>query len=198
MKRRIGNRLLVGVFVAAWALGGSTSSARAQDTGPGCSLATLNGAYGAQMQGTRPVPMGVGTESVVGVVVRMYDGMGNVTQIDNVKGSVSGIGPPRQGSGTYQVNADCSAVAVFSPGPGITIEERMVIVEGGAEILSITASPPDVMVSAVQKRITATPAPPTPPTQPAIPCPGTDPFAGIPGLIGDCVNGGWVPRQLGG
>lgn len=193
MKGRIGNRALVGVFVVTCALGGATASARAQDNGPGCSLATLNGTYGIQLQGTR-LFAGVGTESVVGVVVRMYDGMGNVTQIDNVKGSISGIVLDRPGAGTYQVNADCSAEVVFQPGPGITIVERLVIVEGGAEILSITTSPPDVMVSAVQKRIIATPMPPTPPV---IPCPGSDPFAAIPGLVGECVNGGWVPRQSG-
>ena len=36
---------------------------------------------------------------------------------------------------------------------------------------------------------TRTPLPPVPPTG----CPGPDPFAGIPGLMGVCVNGGWVP-----
>lgn len=38
--------------------------------------------------------------------------------------------------------------------------------------------------------------PPTTPPPPA--CPGTDPFAGIPGLVGECINGGWVPRPSGG
>ena len=55
--------------------------------------------------------------------------------------------------GTYQVNDDCTAIAVLQPGPGITIEERMVIVERGNELKSITSSPPPIMVSAVHKRI---------------------------------------------
>jgi hypothetical protein len=39
---------------------------------------------------------------------------------------------------------------------------------------------------------TPTPAPaPSNPTPGA--CPGTDPFAGLVGLVGACVNGGWVP-----
>jgi hypothetical protein len=189
-------RVLVSMIVLAWVLG--AAEAWAQQNGPGCSVATLNGTYGSQMQGTRPIPPpgGPGMESVIGVVVRTYDGMGNVTQVDNVKGAMSGIIPNRPGTGTYQVNADCTAEVVFEPGPGITIVERMVIVEGGAEILSITVSPAEVMVTAVQKRITATPTPP--PTQPAVPCPGPDPFAAIPTLVGECIDGGWVPRVIGG
>ena len=36
------------------------------------------------------------------------------------------------------------------------------------------------------------PAPPLPPVPPTG-CLGPDPFVGIPGLVGVCVNGGWVP-----
>ncbi len=61
--------------------------------------------------------------------------------------------PDRPGSGTYQVNPDCSGVTLFQPGPGITIEERMVIVDRGSEIRSIVSSPLAVMVSTEQKRI---------------------------------------------
>ena len=38
---------------------------------------------------------------------------------------------------------------------------------------------------------TPTPAPaPPPPTNSSC---GADPFAGIPGLVGNCVDGGWIP-----
>lgn len=195
MERRIGNHVLVSVLVVTGALGGAAARAHAQGNDLGCSAATIAGTYGIQLQGTRTVPPPTGgMETLIGVVVRTYDGVGTVTQIDNVKGSVTGIVPDRPGAGTYQVNADCSAEAVFQPGPGITIVERMVIVDGGAEIRSITVSPLEVMVTAVHKRMTATTAPPT---APVIPCEGTDPFASIPGLVGDCINGGWVPRQVG-
>ena len=37
--------------------------------------ATLRGSYGVQMQGTRPVPPPTdGFESVIGIVIRTYDG----------------------------------------------------------------------------------------------------------------------------
>ena len=107
------------------------------------------------MQGTNPVPppLGGGIQTVNGVVIRTYDGAGTFTQVDNIKGSVTGIVPDRPGSGTYQVNADCSGVTLFQPGPGLTIEERMVIVDRANEIRTIVSSPLGVMVSSVQQRI---------------------------------------------
>jgi hypothetical protein len=121
----------------------------------GCSVATLKGAYGIQMQGTRPVGPGGPVESLTGVVVRVYDGQGQFTQVDNVKGSITGIVPDRPGSGTYEVNADCSGVTHFEPGPGISIEERLVIVDGGNQVFSIVSSPLPLMVSSVQKKVDA-------------------------------------------
>jgi len=121
----------------------------------GCSEATLKGAYGIQMQGTRPVGPGGPVESLIGVVIRVYDGHGQFTQVDNVKGSITGIVPDREGSGTYEVNADCSGVTHFEPGPGISIEERLVIVDEGSEVFSIVSSPLPLMVSSVQKKVDA-------------------------------------------
>src|SRR4051794_26903559 len=66
-----------------------------------CSEATIRGDYGIQIQGTRPAPGGA-TESVVGVILRNYDGRGNISQVDNVKGSITGIVPDREGFGTYE------------------------------------------------------------------------------------------------
>jgi len=120
-----------------------------------CSNATISGTYGIQVQGTRPVPpsFGGGTETVIGVLTRTYDGAGNFTQIDNVKGSVTGITPDRPGSGTYQVSPNCTAVTQFVPAPGMMIEERLVIVQNSGELRSITSSPLGVMVTSVGERI---------------------------------------------
>ena len=121
-----------------------------------CSNATIRGDWGTQMQGTAPVPppLGGGIQNVVGVVTRTYDGMGNFTQIDNIHGSVTGWVPNRPGSGTYQVNPDCTAATQFVPGPGApVIEERLVIVDGGSELYSATVSPLPLMVTTVSKRI---------------------------------------------
>jgi hypothetical protein len=120
-----------------------------------CSAKTLKGTYGIQMQGTRPVPpaLGGGVESVIGVVIRTYDGIGSFSQTDNIKGAVTGIAFDRPGHGTYEVNADCTAIIQLSPAPGVLIEERMVIVRRGDELRSITASPLPNMISTVQLRI---------------------------------------------
>ena len=117
-----------------------------------CDAATIRGNYGIQLQGTALLPSGV-IESVIGVVLRHYDGAGNITQVDNVKGSVTGIVPDRFGIGTYVVNADCTGVGTFSPRPGLVIEERIVIVDDGNEIRSMVLSPPERMITGVHRRI---------------------------------------------
>ena len=117
-----------------------------------CSRATIRGDYGIQIQGTRPAPGGL-TESVIGVVLRNYDGRGNISQVDNVKGSITGIVPDRQGFGTYEVSGDCTGVARFEPGPGILLEERVVIVDNGREIRTMVLAPAGVMITGVHQRI---------------------------------------------
>ena len=153
---------LVALLVSAGLLllvAGTQSSRAGSSVGPGtgfpCTDATIRGTYGIQMQGTGPVPPPVGgTQTLIGVVRRTYDGMGNFTQIDNIHGSVTGWVPDRQGSGTYQVNPDCTAATQFVPGPGApVIEERLVIIDGGSELYSATVSPLPTMVTTVSKRI---------------------------------------------
>jgi hypothetical protein len=117
-----------------------------------CSDATLRGTYGIQISGTRPSAPGGPIESVIGVVIRHYDGRGQFTQVDNVKGSISGMVPDRPGAGIYQVNEDCSGVTQAQPGPGILLEERFVVVDDGNEVRSITSLPAPVMVTGTYKR----------------------------------------------
>jgi archaellin len=93
---------------------GQESSDRGR--GKQCSEATVRGDYGIQIQGTRPAPGGL-IESVIGVVLRNYDGHGSFSQVSNVKGSITGTVPDSQGSGTYEVNADCTGVVRFQPAP---------------------------------------------------------------------------------
>jgi hypothetical protein len=152
---------LVALLISAGMLllvAGTQSSRAGSSVGPGvgfpCTDGTIRGTYGIQMQGTAPVPPPIGgTQSVIGVVTRTYDGMGNFTQIDNIHGSVTGWVPDRQGSGTYQVNPGCTAATQFVPGPGApVIEERIVITDGGSQLYSATVSPLTSMVTTVAKR----------------------------------------------
>jgi hypothetical protein len=127
----------------------------------GCTDATLRGAYGIQMVGTRVSPFGGGIESVIGVVMRSYDGQGNFSQIDTVKGSISATVPggtpvDREGTGTYEVREDCTGITRFQPdagNPNLVIEERLVIVDGGREVRTMTLTPVPLMLTTVQLRV---------------------------------------------
>ena len=82
-----------------------------------------------------------------------YDGKGNVTQVDNIKGSISGYFPDRFGAGTYHVNDDCSVVIDFEPVPGLLVQERAVIIDNGRELRSIVSFPESFMITAVHQRV---------------------------------------------
>ncbi|MCB1690558.1 MAG: hypothetical protein KDI33_18815 [Halioglobus sp.] len=125
--------------------------------GKDCNATTIRGDYGTQMQGTRPAaPPNTGIETVIGVVWRSYDGAGNFEQRDNIKGSLSVFTPNRPGMGTYEVSPDCTGITTFQPDPNnpfIVIQERIVILDNGNEIRSITETPAPLMITSVSKRI---------------------------------------------
>jgi hypothetical protein len=142
---------LVAALVGSWVVG-----TRAREEGREsrvCNVATIRGTYGIQISGTRPSAPGGPIESVIGVVVRHYDGQGQFEQVDNVKGSITGMVVDRPGFGTYLVNENCSGVAQAQPSPNVLLEERFVIVNDGDEIRSMTSLPAPVMVTGVYKRI---------------------------------------------
>src|SRR3954447_4706217 len=118
-----------------------------------CTNETLQGTYGIQIQGTQPAGPGGPIESVIGVIIRDYDGFGQFTQVGNVKGSITPWTPDRVGGGTYDVAADCTAVVHLHPGPGIVVEERLIIVDSGREVRSAAMLPAPVMVTGVARRL---------------------------------------------
>ena len=126
-----------------------------------CSNATLKGYYGLQIVGTRPAPSVISgiqatpgtTEQVIGVVIQVFDGDGAFTQIDNVKGSLSGIAFDRAGIGTYSVNPDCTGMFTVN-NPGLPpIVNRFVIVDNGKAFMTAVVSPQPVMVTATGRKI---------------------------------------------
>jgi archaellin len=150
--------VVTAAVIAAVVLGGARMmGADAQENdergrGKECSEATVRGDYGIQIQGTRPAPGGL-IESVIGIVLRSYDGHGNFSQVSNVKGSITGTVPDSQGVGTYEVNADCTGIVRFQPAPGVLLEERLVIVDNGREIRTAVMVPAAVMITGVHQRI---------------------------------------------
>ena len=150
--------LITAVVTAAVVLGGArimrADSQEHDERGRGkrCSEATVRGDYGIQIQGTRPAPGGL-TESVIGIVLRNYDGHGSFSQVSNLKGSITGPNPDAQGFGTYEVNPDCTGVIRFQPLPGVLIEERLVVVDSGREIRAAVMLPTAVVITSVHQRI---------------------------------------------
>ena len=120
-----------------------------------CSEATVRGDYGIQIQGTRPAPgvPGGPIESVIGIVLRTYDGEGHFTQVSNLKGSIAGANPDSRSVGIYEVNDDCSGLIRAEPLPGVVVEERMVIVDNGREIRAAVMVPTAVVITSVHQRI---------------------------------------------
>jgi hypothetical protein len=122
-----------------------------------CNNQTLQGSFGVQISGSRPAPSVLPTfglylpgavEQVIGVVIETFDGNGGFTQTDNVKGSLSGITFDRPGGGTYTVNPDCTGTFTLNnTGIPFPIVNRMVVVDGGKEFLSVVVSPQGVFVS---------------------------------------------------
>ena len=160
--RRTGWIATAAAIVAVVSGGARLMGANGQDNGERgphkpCSLATLHGDYGVQFHGTRPLappPNGPGgIETVIGIVLRTYDGEGNTSQIENAHGSITGTLPDQPGFGTYEVNPDCTGSMRFEPRPGVVIEDRFVIVDDGREIRSAVMTPLPAMVTAVARRI---------------------------------------------
>jgi hypothetical protein len=71
-----------------------------------------------------------------------------------VHGQLSGVVVDRQGSGTYEVRADCSGTATLVlTGVPFPIVSSFVIVDGGEEVKEAVMSPPPAVVSGVQRRV---------------------------------------------
>lgn len=131
---------------------------------PLCTNATLEGNFGFTVTGMRPSGPGGPVEVIVGTAMTHFDGNGNLTQTDNIHGSVTGVAAPnRKGSGTYSVNSDCSGtMTLANPGaPPLTL--AIVVVDNGNEVRTAVLNPtatvapgatrPQVMVTSNGRRV---------------------------------------------
>ena len=147
----IGVVIGLGVTIASMRAGGQTLD----PPGLRCDLSTLRGSYGVQWIGTRPAASPTGKETFTGIAIRTFDGVGNFTQVSNVKGEVVGVEPENiESFGTYHVNEDCtgSATSQFVPGAPI-VTARFVIVDNGNEVLQSVMTPVPVFNAGVIRRI---------------------------------------------
>lgn len=133
-------------------LGAPLAASAADEYRSICINNMVRGTYTGQIQGTQTMPDGT-VQNIIGVVVRFYDGSGNVTQHDSVKNSTTGYAADRYGSGIYRVNQDCTYDVEFHPAPNINILERGVIMDEGYELRSITVVPTGLFVTSTAKRV---------------------------------------------
>jgi hypothetical protein len=100
-----------------------------------CSNRTLRGSYGFSIEGT----ILAGTPNafqVRGVAMTHYDGEGNLSQMDFTTRNGAPFSPDwRAGSGTYEINPDCTGTAQIVQSDGTpSVNLRLVVVDRGREI----------------------------------------------------------------
>jgi hypothetical protein len=77
-----------------------------------------------------------------GVGIRIFDGQGNFTQVDSIKGVNTPALIDQPASGTYRINPDCTGTAFLTvPGVPGTAEFRLVVVNNWKEIFFTLVSP---------------------------------------------------------
>jgi hypothetical protein len=129
-----------------------------EDRHPACSNATLTGDYGFSVTGTRPSGPNLPIETIVGIAMTHFNGDGTLTQTDNIHGSLSGFpAADRPGSGTYNLNRDCTGTMTLSSPGSPTLTLAIVVVDNGDEVRTAVVDPPPVMVSSNGRRVVTLP-----------------------------------------
>jgi hypothetical protein len=156
MKRNIRWLILSGLMastllgVSAFRGGGSgivaKVHAKENDENRGCSVASLNGAYGLYRSGTRS------GDPVAAVGLATFDGNGfstarQTTRRNGVTTSDLFVDPPAEG--TYEVDPDCAGRGRQSDG---TVFVHFVVVDGGKELF-FTSVVPGLTATGVMKKI---------------------------------------------
>jgi hypothetical protein len=146
-------------------LGACAPECAAQESGPRkCDLDTLRGTYVLTISGTRPAPRVLpglsgtpGTiEAVTGVFLQVFDGKGKFYLEDpvTVKGALSGLFPDQPGTGTYEVNANCTgSFSVNLPQLPAPLENHFVVFDKGKRFRAVVVSPQPLMISVEGERI---------------------------------------------
>jgi hypothetical protein len=125
---------------------------------PACSNETLNGDYGFSLTGTRPSGPNLPIETIVGTAMTHFNGDGTLTQTDNIHGSLSGFPEAdRPGSGTYNLNRDCTGTMTLSNPGSPTLTLAIVVVDNGDEVRTAVVDPPPVIVSSNGRRVATRP-----------------------------------------
>ncbi len=137
-----------GMILTASLFAGMAMAQTAATENLGCSLATVIGSYAFQITGQILAPAPA-AGSVAGVALTVFDGYGNLTQVDNVvHNGVVPIEDWRPAVGTYTVNSNCTGTFTFTPQPtnpadgGPALMVHFVVTRDGSKIqTTVTGSP---------------------------------------------------------
>ena len=115
----------------------------------GCSNATLIGSYAFQITGQILAPAPA-AGPVAGVTLTVFDGLGNLTQVDNVvHNGVAPVEDWRPAVGTYTVNPNCTGTFTFTPQPtnpadaGPALMVHFVVTQNGSQIVTAVSGSPN-------------------------------------------------------
>jgi hypothetical protein len=141
--------LIAKLAASALLLGGVGFAQSAANTDFGCSVATLAGTYAFHITGQILAPPPA-AGPVSGVALTVFDGFGNLTQVDNVvHNGVAPVEDWRPAVGTYTVNANCTGTFAFYPQPtnpldaGPALMVHFVLSPDGSEIRTVVTSSPN-------------------------------------------------------
>ena len=124
-----------------------------------CTNATLQGNYGFTVSGMRPTGPGGPVETIVGTAMTNFEGNGNLTQVDNIHGSLAGFPTPdRPGSEMYSINPDCSGTMTLIAAGSPTLTLRIVAIDNGNEVRTVVVDPVTAVVTSNGRRGCATSA----------------------------------------
>lgn len=123
----------VGTLSKHWITGVPASVVRADG---GCSVASLNGPYATEGEGTvvgalpgfPPPPFAFGE-----VVLDHFNGAGSL--FGNAKVNLGGVVLDVPVTGTYTVNSDCTGTITVNTSLGLTLHNAMVVIGGGQRFI---------------------------------------------------------------
>ncbi len=140
--------LIVKLAAPALLFAGLATAQAAASENLSCSNATLLGAYAFQITGQILAPTPA-AGPVAGVALTVFDGNGNLSQVDNVVHN--GIAPVedwRPATGTYTVNPNCTGTFTLTAQPSVASDAsppltvHFVVSRDGSQIrVGVTSSP---------------------------------------------------------
>ena len=105
-----------------------------------CSNMTVKGTYAFAIRGQVLLPGG-SSLLITGVAKTTFDGHGNITQLDAVAANGNVAPDWRFSTGTYSVNADCTATFTVTNGDAPPIHALFIVAQSGNTLHAVVTDP---------------------------------------------------------